>query len=421
MKKVWIIIKREYKINVFKKSFIIMTILTPLIMMAMGIVPSLLMMMDTEERYDINLIDKSNLVATSLQKELADTLKTGELEYTINAVDIEGQVVTTVLAEQKELINNDQIDGLIYIPGTIADSGKIEYYSKNIANIDLNRRIRNGVNEIVANHRILKSGLDPKIIDQITRRSSLRTIKIVKGGEETERGFLQEYFGTFIFVLILYMSLIMYGTSIMRGIIEEKSTRIIEVLLSSANSMQLMAGKILGLGSVGLTQYLIWASVGIIFFTFGEAVFTGATDYITFEPAIFIYFVLFYILGYFVFAALYAAIGAVTNSDQEAQNLAGPVIMILIVPLLILGLLVKNPNSAFAITMSMIPFFSPIIMFTRINLADPSMIEILSSIGILMITIIVLIWIVAKIYRVGILMYGKRPNIPEIVKWIRYK
>ena len=232
MKKIWIIIKREYKINVFKKSFIIMTILTPLIIMAMGIVPSLLMMMDTEERYEINLIDESNLVATSLQKELADTLKTGELEYTINPVSIAGQNASEILSEQKELINSDEIDGLIYIPATIADSGRIEYYSKNIANIDLNRSIRNGVNDIVANHRILKSGIDPKTIDQLTRRASLRTVKIVKGGEETERGFMQEYFGTFIFVLILYMSLIMYGTSIMRGVIEEKSTRIIEVLLS---------------------------------------------------------------------------------------------------------------------------------------------------------------------------------------------
>jgi ABC-2 type transport system permease protein len=211
----------------------------------------------------------------------------------------------------------------------------------------------------------------------------------------------------------------MYGMTVMRSIIQEKTTRIIEVLLSAANPFQIMAGKILGLGSVSFTQYLIWALFGMILLVFGAQVMPVSAEAFSFSPMILFYFVLFYVLGYFLFASMYAGVGAVTNNDQEAQQLATPITFMLIIPIILISFMVKNPDSTVVQVLSYIPFFSPIIMFARINLASPPLIEIWASIIILIITIIFMIWIVSKIFRIGILMYGKRPTLPEIAKWLR--
>ena len=421
MKKIWTLIKREYKESVFKKSFIIITILTPFLMVALGLIPSLLLMMETDEPVRIHVVDQTNFVFPEFAKALNDTLKDGSAEYILKNIITKPDVIESVLNEQKQLVENESIDGVVYIPHTIIKEGKIQYFAKNVGNFSINQRIKNSIGKIVTDHRIHQSGLDPAIINKLTKRLEMKTIKIVKGGEESERGFMEEYFTTLIFVLILYMTLILYGTAIMRSIVQEKTTRIIEILLSSTNPFQLMTGKIIGQGSVGLTQYLIWALFGIGLVLFGGNIMPASGDYFNFPPSLFIYFVIYYILGYFVYAVLFAAIGAMTNSDQEAQQLSFPVIMLLIVPLLLIGFLVKNPDSPTIVILSLIPFFSPIIMFARINLTTPSFLEIGGSILILLATIFFLIWIVSKIYRVGILMYGKRPTMPEIIRWVRYK
>ncbi len=416
MNKIFALIKREYKDSVYKKSFIIMTLLTPLIMVALGVVPSLLMQLDTGKQVKLNIIDQSGFVATPLRSALTDTLPDGRAKYLLTILS-----PASNQDEQKELIRTETINGLIVIPATVADSAKVEFYSKNVADFSLNRSIRSAIQKIVMDHRILESGLNADLISDITKSLNLTTIKISKEGTESKRGFTDEYFTTFIFVLILYMSLIMYGTSIMRSIVQEKNSRIIEVLLASAKPFQLMAGKIFGQGSVGITQYLIWALFGIGMIFYGGNVLPISTKYFNFAPSLFVYFVVFFILGYLIYAIMYSAIGAISNSDQEAQQMSMPVILMLIVPIMMLGYLVKAPDSTLSVTLSLIPFFSPIIMFARINLSNPPLIEVLGSIGILIVTILFLVWFVARIYRVGILMYGKRPTLPEIVKWMRYK
>lgn len=421
MNEIRTLIKREYKEAVFKKSFIVITLLTPLIMIALGTVPSLLVMMETEEAIRINVVDQTNFVFDRLQTTLNDTLNDGSSRYMLERIETPLNEPQSILDDQKKRIEDEEIDGLLYIPAQVIENDEIFYYAKNVANIDLNRRLKSTVEEIVSNHRIKKSGLDPQIINELTKAVKLKTVKIVKGGEESERGFLEEYFGTFIFVLILYVTLLLYGNAIMRSIVQEKTSRIIEVLLSASNSFQLMSGKILGQGFVGLTQYLIWAVFGVALVIFGGKVLPVSGDFFNFSPMIFVYFVLFYMLGYFLYSTIYAAVGAMTNTDQEAQQVATPIVFLLIIPIMLLGFLVKNPDSTLVVALSLIPFFSPIIMFARINLTTPGTGEILLSIIILILTILFLIWLVSRIYRVGILMYGKRPTLPEIVKWVRYK
>lgn len=421
MRKIWTLIKREYKESVYKKSFIFMTLLTPLLMIAMGVIPSLLISLETEEEAKINIIDQSQFIYTQLAQTLQDTMENGELKYVLREIKSESSDITNILQDQKSLIEKEEINALLVIPDNVVEEGKLDFYSKNVANFDLNRVLRSNISKIVIDHRLNQSGLDPAVINDLTKGLQMTTIKITKGGKESERGFLDEYFSTFIFILILYMTLIFSGSAIMRSIIQEKTSRIIEVLLGSANPFQLMAGKIIGQGSVGLTQYIIWSVFGILLVLYGGNVMPLSAKYFSFSPTIFIYFILFYLLGYLFYASLFSAIGAITNSDQESQQLIFPVIMFLIVPLMMLGVLVKNPDSTLITTMSMIPFFSPIMMFGRINISNPPFIEVAGSILILIVSIVFLIWIVSKIFRVGILMYGKRPTLPEIIKWFSYK
>jgi len=421
MNKILTLIKREYKESVYKKSFIIMTILMPLLMIGLSVVPALLMELKTEKTVKLHVIDQSGLIFKDLEKSLSDTLGNGQKRYRLTLIPSNPQNENTISSEEKRMIQKDKIGALIIIPAAVIDSGSVRFFSRNVANLDLNRRLRSAIGRILSRQRAEKLGLDPQLITRVTQPVKLKTIKISKSGKESERGFIEEYFGTFVFVLILYMTLILYGTSIMRSIVQEKSSRIIEALLSGANPFQLMAGKVIGQGAVGLTQYLLWAIFGIALVLYGGNFMPVSSKFFNFTPQIFIYFIVFYILGYFVFSVLYAAIGALSNTDQEAQQLSFPVVFLLIIPLMLIGFIVKNPDSGLAVILSLIPFFSPIIMFARINLTSPPFFEIFTAIALLVLTIFLLIWIVAKIYRVGILMYGKRPSLPEIIRWMRYK
>lgn len=417
MNKIFTIAKREFKESVFKKSFIIMTLITPFLMILMAVGPSLLLQMDKEESTILNVYDASSSIENELAMTLNDTTDLTPkfvLNFLNNIAD-----ENALLIEQKEMINNELIDGYLYIPKDVNEKGEIIYYSKNTGDFDLNKSIRKGVSSIAINNRLKNSGLDHQLINKLIENVPLKTIKITKEGSEAESNFLTEFFSTFIFILILYMTLIMYGMVLMRSIIEEKTSRIIEVLLSATTPFQIMAGKIIGQGSVGLTQYLIWAISGTAIFMFGPGVFSISTDSLNFSPEILFYFVLFYLLGYFLYASMYTGVGALTNSDQESQQMAMPITLMLVVPIMVISLLTKDPDNSIIHILSYIPFFSPMIMFARINLSEPSLIEIWSSIGILIFTILIVTWINAKIFRIGILMYGKRPTLPEILKWFK--
>lgn len=227
-------------------------------------------------------------------------------------------------------------------------------------------------------------------------------------------------------VMFLYMALIMYGAFVMRSVYEEKLARVVEVVISSCKPFQLMAGKVLGVGAVGLTQYLIWALVAGLLTVYSGAImqmFSASANGFsipTIPISVLIYFVVFFILGYLLFATLYAALGAIVNSDQDAQQLQYPVIMIIVVAFFLAFSIIKNPDSNMSKIVSLIPFFSPITMFTRIAVQMPPFLEILLSIVLLIVTTLCLIWLAGKIFRVGILMYGKRPTLPELLNWIKY-
>ena len=425
MNKMWTIFKREYLTRVKTKGFIIGTAVTPLLIIALTIGPGLLMNIKSEKVMHFSVIDMSGIVYDELVNTLNDTTKTGERLYQFNLVNATTDNLEETKSTLSQSVHDEKIDGYFIFPEDIIESNHSEFYAKSVTDFDRNRTFRNAISQIITNYRLNQSNLDPTMIKKLTKRIALKTFKIEKGGEEKEDVGLS-FAVTFIMVMFLYMALIMYGVFVMRSVYEEKLSRVVEVIISSCKPFQLMAGKVLGIGAVGLTQYFIWASVaGILTFYAGNIVrFFAPTAEAVPIPAIpisvLIYFVVYFILGYLLFATLYAAAGAMVNSDQDAQQFQFPVIMLIILAFFFSFHIIRSPDSSLSKIVSLIPFFSPITMFTRISVQTPPFSEIIISILILIVTIIALIWVAGKIFRVGILIYGKRPTLPELLNWLKY-
>lgn len=424
MSKIRSVIKREYLQIIKTKGFIIGTILGPVLMAALVLIPIVAQLASVGEQKSISVIDLSGEIFPELEKKLDHKMKDGRKRYILQEC-VPTSEVNALRGGLSQKVLAKEISAYLFIPKNILEGGETEYVSLHVSDFDEIRRINEVLNSVVIEKRLKKEGLDPQKITRFIQRVGMKTIKVTEKGEEEDTG------GTFavsyLLVLILYMTLFFYGAIIMRGVIEEKNSRVVEVVLSSLRPFQLMVGKILGIGAVGFTQYAIWALFGLSLTRYGRAwVLSAFPAAAAFKmpgiPAyIFIYFVLFFILGYFLYGTIYAAVGAMVNSEKEAQQLLMPITMFLVVPMLLMMLVMRSPNSSISVILSLIPFFAPILMLMRICILLPPFIQVAGSIVLLVFTIILMIWITARIYRVGILMYGKRPNFAEILKWIRYK
>ncbi len=206
------------------------------------------------------------------------------------------------------------------------------------------------------------------------------------------------------------------------GVMEEKQSRIIEVLLSSVRPFQLMLGKLVGIGLVALTQYLIWGTFAVLISVVAaaQAMTVSSVSFPKIPVSLMIFFVLYFLMGYFLYATLYAMIGAIVSNEEDGQQMQMPITMTIVIPVAISSIVMRNPDSLSSIVLSLIPFFSPVLMFMRITIQQPPWWQIALSFVLLLSTIFGAIWLAAKIYRVGVLMYGKRPTLPELVKWLKY-
>jgi ABC-2 type transport system permease protein len=300
---------------------------------------------------------------------------------------------------------------LVLGPGVL-DHEEPQYYAKNLSDFSLGA-LRQAVSAAISEHRLLRAGFDADKISSMMKPVGLKTFK--------EGGARQDFMVAFGLLFFLYISVLFYGLFVMRGVIEEKQSRIVEVVISSVKPIQLMLGKLIGIGLVGLTQISIWAIAAGLISVFGARVFAGQGARIPNIPvSLLVYFVVYFILGFFLYATLYAIVGAMVSSEEEAQQIQFPVTMLIIVPMLIFGVIMSNPNSGTSIALSMVPFFAPTLMMLRISLVSPPLWQVLLSMVILMATTLCFVWAAARIYRVGILMYGKRPSLAELGRWLRY-
>ena len=440
MSKIPLIIKREYLTRVKKKSFLIMTILGPILMAALFIVPIYVAQFKGDVK-TIGIIDETGL--------FLDVFKnTDNLLFIPIDEDLE--------TAKQNIVKND-LYAILHIPKTelsVPETGVL--YSDKQPNIVVKEHVQNVIRKEVEALKLNASGVDPEILNSIKTKINLLTIKINKGGEEESSSTELSMAVGFVSGLIIYFFIFMYGAQVMRGVIEEKTNRIVEVIVSSVKPFQLMMGKIIGVAMVGLTQFALWVIFTVIIVSVFLSIFSAdLTSYQSSqlklaegsipqtealqseganEAAIAIFesiqsinfgviisaFVFFFIGGYLLYGAFFAAIGSAVDSETDTQQFMLPLTVPLILSIILAQFIMVNPDGPAAFWLSIFPLTSPVIMMIRIPFGVPYF-DLFLSISLLILGFLGATWLAAKIYRTGILMYGKKISYKELWKWIRYK
>jgi len=296
-------------------------------------------------------------------------------------------------------------------------------HTRNGSEFQTNSAINRAVNKAIVARRLSDRGIHLDNLTELMKGVDLTLVKVTRTGESEEN--MQGLLVQFSIVFILYLTLVVYGMMTMRAVLEEKTTRIVEILASSIKPFYLLTGKILGVAATGLTQYLIWGCTAALVSAYGAAVGSvfrpgAAAPNFHLPTAYVVYPILFFVAGYFLYASLYAALGAMVSSDEELQQVQMPVTLVLVACFVLYPIILHAPNSLLAVALTLFPFSSPILMVFRITVQTPPFWQIALSLAICLATTLGVIQLCAKIYRVGILMYGKRPSLVELVRWLRY-
>ncbi len=431
MRNVLLIIRREYLVRVRTKAFIIFTVLMPLFMGGLIFLPGQFMTSGSETRHVV-IVSADPVLTGLVQTELAASRNVGdedEAQVTKknNRPDFEVSVATVPTEELRHQlirkIRDGELDGVAWIDDDAVTTRKCTYYSRNVTDFVESSMVSRALRFALSQRQMSERGFSGAQSKVLLSQIDLDTVHINRSGANRSNG-MGTFFLPFLLLLGIYMTVLIYGLYVMRSVMEEKTSRIIEVLLSSVTPMQLMAGKIIGVGAVGLTQIAIWVLSGSVLGTGGMAVarqvIGNSMKDAHVSTVVLWLFPVFFVLGYATYACLYAAIGAMVNSEEEAQQMQFPVTLPLILCMVLATAIIRDPNTPLAFWLSMFPLTSPIIMFVRTAVDMPPMWQVALSIGISLASLYGLVWLTSRIYRVGILMYGKRPTLPEILKWIRY-
>lgn len=427
MRNIFLIARREYLERVRTRAFIIMTFLIPALMLGVTILPSYLMSRAGGEKRRITVVASDQKTADSLREELTNPLQEKTREdrgesrgsessggrpsnLTVN-VDLDTSEQEKTALIQK--VQQKQVDGVIFATKDALAAKNVGYVTNDVSSIVSNDAIRASVNRAVHRDLLRSKGLGDHEIDAALEPVALETKSPTGAGNPVAM-----FFTAFSLVMILYMTIFLYGLSVMRSIIEEKTSRIMEVMLSVAQAKEMMAGKILGVGGVALTQVLIWAVVAGL--TSGAAIASTGLLKGVLSIKLLAWFAVYALLGFALYSTLFAAVGAMVNSEQEAQQLQFLVAMPIILSLVFMPNIIQAPGSNVAMGASIFPFTAPLIMLLRVAVQPPHLWELGLSIAAIIATIYGLVLLCGRIYRIGILMYGKKPTLPEIMKWIKY-
>lgn len=431
MRNIWLIARREYLERVRTRSFMIMTVLTPLLMGALTVGPGMLAeRMSHHARHMVVVASDQQTGATikaqllHADRESRDTaeearkssLKRSQAVPSEITVDVDTDTSAGHRADLVQKLRDKELDGVIWAPNDALQARKIPFITRDTSSFIENAEIQASLNQSMTRRALQARGLSDQEIKNIFQPVKLDVEDAAGKGAVNPQVVL---ITSIVMVMILYMSLLLYGINVMRAVLEEKTSRIMEVMLSVAQAKEMMAGKILGVGAVGLTQIGIWVAVALIYIVPNAVAMRNQLKTVL-SPGLLIWFAVFYLLGYALYSTMYAAIGSMVNSEQEAQQLQFVAVIPLIAAVVVMISVVQLPSSPLAVWCSLIPFTSPLIMFMRMAVQTPPLWQIALSLAILVGTIYALVLLCAKIYRVGILMYGKRPTLPEMVKWLRY-
>lgn len=410
MHNVWLIAKREYMERVRTKGFILATVLIPLFMAAL-VGGSAFMMQRTKTSSHIAIVTADK----KLGQDITHQLETGkDSQMTVDLLDPSKATRAGLDAELH--LHSSELAGYLWIdpPATPGARPHFEYHARSAGDIATEDAIESGVHTVLTREGLLSHGLTPAQIDEITAPVTIDT---------SSSGNTALAFGiAYLFFFLMYMVIMLYGMNTARSIIEEKSSRVFEVLLATIKPDQLLAGKILGVGAVGVTQIAVWMIAAMLLASSSMVAHLAGTGSVhgVLSAAQIAYFVLYFIFGFLLYSSIAAALGAMTNSEQELQQLNMFLVLPLAFCMVMLFPIVRAPDSMLARVISLIPFCSPLLMNLRTSLTHVAPWEIGLSIVLMSLTIAVVIWFSSRIYRVGILMYGKKPNLPELLRWLKY-
>jgi len=421
MRKVWLIIKREYSTRIKTKGFVFGTIAVPVFSIGLMVFSIFLATRLTDRTVRLAIIDNVGGLSSAVAAGLNVRLPNGKPEFEVVKTVTQPQSEEPIRKELRAAIRSNRLDAYLVING--GDKAAAEFHTKNPSDYTLVQPITRAVNDAVVASRLGARGIHLNEIGEVRRGMDVKIIKVTKYGEAEDSG--QTFIIAVSLAMLLYTTLLMYGVITMRSVLEEKTSRIVEVLISSVRPFQLLTGKVLGVAGVAFTQYMIWIASAALLGTYGATVVNTlrpSTDFphIHLSAGLLVYPTIYFVLGYLLYASLYAAVGAAASSDQDAQQLQWPITLPLVFSFVMFSMVVRDPNSHTAVLLSEVPFFSPILMVLRIAAETPPFWQIGLSIVLLALTTVGVAYFSARIYRVGILMYGKRPSLIELLRWLRY-
>lgn len=430
MHKIWIVLKSEYLRRVRSKGFIITTLLLPLALVVFLAVIVFLTAsaFEDEEAKTIAVVDETGLLMERLVAAPSE-------RYRFEAATLpEDSLRAAVIA--------GRYSGYLVLPaGLVAGEGAATYYARESGGSIFEDRLDALVEGAVEGQRLLEANVAPEVLERLNQNVPLRTVKLTEEGEEAGNTAIFAVLG-FGMGFLIFMMMVIYGSVVMQGVIDEKSSRVVEVIVSSVRPFHLMMGKVLGIGAMGLTQMVAWSALMmgatllagpllVLFLDPGQMNLpdTADTEQIlaaanitipAISPWLFVWFVLFFLLGYLLYASIYAAVGSLVESQQESQSLLFPLLLPVLIAMYTLVPQVESPHSALSVTLSLLPFTSPISMVVRMAVTDVPLWQVALSVLLLAGAFLGAVWLGARIYRVGILMHGKRPSLKEIVRMVRY-
>ncbi|HEX4574592.1 MAG TPA: ABC transporter permease [Gemmatimonadales bacterium] len=418
MRKVWAVVRREFVERIRSKWFWVMALLGPVIFSALFVLPTLLVR-GTSVKH-IVVVDATT---TGIGARVAALLDESKV-FRAARIPAGGRALDSLTAE----VTAKRLDGFLIVTDAAVDSGKAEYRGASVSDFAAKSVLERTIGEVVNAVRLERAGVDPRVVSGARIAVKLETRKLVDGkatGETAEQSFSLAYFMGFI----LYTAILIYGINVMSSVLEEKTTRIVEVLVSSLRPFQLLLGKVLGVGAVSIFQFLIWGVSARLLFAQRARVFGDGGGGLNEGGQIFqvphvsaataLVFLAYFLGGFFLYAAMFAAVGAMSSSEQEARQAQQPVMWLLIASFISMFAMLSDPGSRFAVTLSLIPFSAPIAMPVRWAAGSLPLSELWLSLAILLTAIGAVTWVAGRIYRVGMLMTGKRPNLKELLRWVR--
>ena len=426
MGRLWAVIKREYLERVRTKWFVFATVFAPLLMTALLILPIWLIGKSggTTDLSRIRILDASGIgLGARVGSELSGGLMAADTSHAKIQV-VSASELAAAESASTHAVMRKETNGYLVLGPRILDDTVARYAGRNASSIIDVQRVGEAVRREVLAARLEQAGVNAEKVLSLTRakRLDLETEQIGDRGREGSG--MVKYFFSFAIAFLLYTSILIYGQTVLRSVLEEKQTRVAEVVISSISTDTLLAGKVLGVGAVGLTQQILWVIMTLVLTKAREPVMRAMhlpstpLTIPSISLGVLALLMLFFFLGFILYSALFAAVGAMVNTDQEAQQAQQPFMLLLVATVILIQPVLLNPTTKLAVGSSIFPFSAPILMPVRLSLMSVPWWQLAASLASMLVMIFVAIWLASRIYRVGLLMYGKRPTLREVARWV---